>query len=104
MKQEDTDCPRRDYNVALGEQLTICCPVSGYPPPIVTWKKNGIQLQRGENTDFTITAVQAEHFGNYTCTATDGKTTFGPFNIIVVSKVGKCMCENNILTTLMQVF
>jgi len=72
-------------------QLTICCPVSGYPPPVVTWKKNGIELQKGENTEFTIAAVKEEQFGHYTCTATDGITSLGPFDIMVVNKVGKCV-------------
>jgi len=75
----------------MSSQLTICCPVSGYPPPVVTWEKDGIELQKGENTEFTIAAVKEEHFGHYSCTATDGITSLGPFDIIVFNKVGKCV-------------
>ena len=88
IKQDDTSCPMRSYTVTVGEQLSICCPVSGYPPPEVTWEKNGAQLQKGEHNMYTITTVKDEDFGNYACTATDGKSSIGPFNSSVM-KIGK---------------
>ena len=77
------------YYVKIGESQTICCPVSGYPPPDVTWEKNGTQLQKGEDSMLTITPVKDEDFGNYTCTATDRTTSTGPFIIGVMKKGGK---------------
>ena len=78
----------RSYSVGVEEQLSICCPVSGYPSPVITWEKNGAQLQKGQNTMLTITAVKDEDFGNYSCTATDGISSIGPFDSSV-TKIGK---------------
>ena len=63
------------YDVRVGRnELTLCCPISGYPKPIITWERNGIQLQKSENHLYFISKVTQEDFGNYTCTATDGKS------------------------------
>ena len=68
-------CPNLLYDVRVGRnKLTLCCPVSGYPKPIITWERNGIQLQKSENQLYFISKVTQEDFGNYTCTATDGKS------------------------------
>ena len=68
-------CPNLLYDVRVGRnELTLCCPVSGYPMPIITWERNGIQLQKSENHLYFISKVTQEDFGNYTCTATDGKS------------------------------
>ena len=68
-------CPNLLYDVRVGRnELTLCCPVSGYPKPIITWERNGIQLQKSENHLYFISKVTQEDFGNYTCTATDGKS------------------------------
>lgn len=85
------------YTVQTGDELSICCPVSGYPPPVVTWKTNGTQLQNGEDTKYTITSVEDKDFGNYTCTATNFKTTIGPLAISVLKKRGKYIqvCQDN---------
>ena len=67
--------PNLLYDVRVGRnELTLCCPVSGYPKPIITWERNGIQLQKSENHLYFISKVTQEDFGNYTCTATDGKS------------------------------
>ena len=58
---------------------TLCCPVVGFPPPVVTWMKNGTELQTGENKCFTIASVKNDDFGNYSCVATGLKTSCGPF-------------------------
>lgn len=62
--------------------------MSGYPPPVVTWKKNGIQLQEGESTKLTIRSVEDDDFGIYTCTATNFETSVGPCNISVAKETG----------------
>ena len=68
-------CPNLLYDVRVGRnELTLCCPVSGYPKPIITWERNGIQLQKSEKHLYFISKVTQEDFGNYTCTATDGKS------------------------------
>ena len=77
------------YAVQNGDQLSICCPVSGYPPPVVTWKTNGAQLQQGEGILYTISSVEDKDLGNYTCTATNFKTTIGPLAINVLKKRGE---------------
>ena len=68
-------CPNLSYDVRVARnELTLCCPVRGYPKPIITWERNGIQLQKSENHLYFISKVTQEDFGNYTCTATDGKS------------------------------
>ena len=68
-------CPNLSYDVRVGRnELTLCCPVSGYPKPIITWERNGIQFQKSENHLYFISKVTQEDFGNYTCTATDAKS------------------------------
>ena len=87
-KEFQSSCTKKDYSSSTGKNLTIECPLSGYPPPIVTWKKNGILLQKGENTKLTITFVKEEDFGIYTCTATNFETSAGPCNITVLKEIG----------------
>ena len=82
-------CPNLFYDARLGRnELKLCCPVSGYPKPIVTWERNGVQLQKSENPLYFISQVEQEDFGNYTCTATDGKS-FIASSISVRDKVGE---------------
>ncbi|XP_068733715.1 roundabout homolog 1-like [Montipora capricornis] len=87
LKLDGTFSSGRPIFAAVNEtQKTLCCPVIGYPPPIVTWEKNGTMLQTGENKCFTIASVKSGHFGNYSCIATDGKTTTDPFVLSLVEK------------------
>lgn len=86
LSQDDANCVKLVYNVATSEKLSICCPVSGYPPPIVTWRKNGVVLSIREHVTLSINITTKEHFGIYTCAATDGKTDLGPFNITVMNR------------------
>lgn len=73
-KQDKTYCQQTSYSLAIGDTKQICCPVSGYPPPFFTWKKNGVKL-KGEDSVLTITVMGEEDFGNYTCDATDFSST-----------------------------
>lgn len=86
LKLDDTFSPGRPIFTAVNESQTLCCPVIGYPPPIVTWYKNGTKLQTGENKCFTIASVKSGHFGNYSCIGTDGKTSTSPFVLSLVEK------------------
>ena len=76
------------YNVTINGNETIYCPVRGYPPPSVTWKKDGILLPEFKTTKLTITFVKEEDLGIYTCLATDGKTALGPLSINVAKESG----------------
>ena len=73
-REDKTYCRETKYSLALGDSQTVCCPVSGYPPPFVTWKKNGIQLNQ-ESSVLKIYNLANQDFGNYTCTATNFETT-----------------------------
>ena len=82
-------CRNLSYDVIVGtNELQLCCPVSGYPKPTISWERNGIQLQKSENPLYLISKVTQEDFGNYTCTATDGKS-FIASAISVKDKIGK---------------
>ena len=83
-------CPNLSYNVRVGRnELKLCCPVSGYPKPTITWERNGIQLQKSENPLYFISKVTQEDFGNYTCTATDGKSFITSAIIVRRIKAGR---------------
>ena len=89
MSVSDESCPSVLYDVRVGRNdLKLCCPVSGYPKPIITWERNGIQLQKSENPMYFISKVTQEEFGNYTCTATDGKSSIASA-ISVRDQIGK---------------
>ena len=81
-------CSTSPYSITIGGRLTLHCPVSGYPPPIVTWMKNGTERQIGEDSKFTIVSAKEEDFGIYTCMATDGENTLVQCNISVVKEIG----------------
>lgn len=82
-------CPNLSYDVRVGRnQLKLCCPVSGYPKPFITWERNGVQLQKSENPLYIIPEVKQEDFGNYTCTAADGKS-FIASAVTVRDKIGE---------------
>ena len=83
-------CPNLSYDVRVGRnELKLCCPVSGYPKPTITWERNGIQLQKSENPLYFISKVTQEDFGNYTCTATDGKSFITSAIIVRRIKAGR---------------
>ena len=82
-------CRSLSYDVRVGrKELKLCCPVRGYPKPIITWERNGVQLQKSENPVYFISEVKQEDFGNYNCTATDGKS-FIASAVSVRDKIGE---------------
>ena len=89
-REDRTYCRETSYSLALGDSLTVCCPVSGYPPPFITWKKNGVQLNE-ESFVLKLFNLKDEDFGNYTCSATDFRTSVGPLNITIKKKSGLIM-------------
>ena len=84
-KQDKERCPKTSYTLDNGANQTICCPVSGFPPPFITWKKNGVQLNK-ESSVLAIYNLRDEDLGNYSCTATDFKTSVGPIDITIKKK------------------
>lgn len=57
--------------------ITIACPSSGVPPPLITWYKNGqLVVTKGRlsvDTDGSLIINQAKHFDSarFTCVATN---------------------------------
>ncbi|XP_068733699.1 uncharacterized protein [Montipora capricornis] len=86
IKQGDTHSLGNRFLAAVDESQTFCCPVIGYPPPIVTWQKNGTKLQTGEKKCYNLASLKNDDFGNYSCEGTDGKTTIGPFMFSLVEE------------------
>lgn len=64
---EDYDlCPSTKQYATRGVSTTICCPVSGFPPPEIFWElANGTVLKSG-STILPITPEKTD-FGSYTC-------------------------------------
>ncbi|XP_067825529.1 hemicentin-1-like [Heptranchias perlo] len=62
---------------AVGHSLTLRCSSSGYPPPVLTWLKDGVSLTSGERIQFVaggktlkIENVRESDAGTYICMAT----------------------------------
>ena len=91
---ENATCTTVSHFARIGQNVSICCPVRSYPPPIVTWKKNGTVLLQGKDTFYTVILDKDNKFGNYTCAATDGKASMGPVVITVMKEVGKLRLVN----------
>ncbi|GFT31287.1 hemicentin-1 [Nephila pilipes] len=60
--------------------VTMKCPISGIPPPIVMWLRNGIPITPGyssnyqitnQGSEFTINYTMRKDSGNYMCLATN---------------------------------
>ena len=84
----------------IGQTLSICCPVSSYPPPRnVIWTKNGTQLQQGSETILTIILDKDEKFGNYTCAASDDNPSTEPIEEVIT--VMKEICKYRLVITLL---
>ena len=94
LKEGNTSCSSVSYMAKVGQNLSICCPVSSYPPPVVSWRKDGTQLQEGRGTVFTVILDKDDKFGNYTCTARDSKASIGPIVITVMNEICKYRLKN----------
>ena len=61
-------CPT-SFNTTMGESVTMCCPVKGFPPPQVSWElPNGTLLETG-STILHVTVETENDFGRYRCSA-----------------------------------
>lgn len=61
-------CPSTNQSASKGVSTTICCPVSGFPPPEITWKWPDGTEQKTGNAILPITP-KGKDFGTYTCSA-----------------------------------
>lgn len=75
-----------------GKDITIACPYSGYPITSVEWSKSGVQLpldirQKLNEGLLTITSVDTNDNGTYTCTVRrSGETASRDIVLTVSSK------------------
>ncbi|KAM8931068.1 hemicentin-1 [Pelodytes ibericus] len=67
-----------ELSVVVNNQLDLFCYTTGFPPPLITWLKDGQALSQGGNMHLIkggqilrITNVQEEHLGRYTCLASN---------------------------------
>ena len=58
-------------SIELNEHDTrlLLCIASGNPKPSYTWKKDGVVIQQGLDSNYTITSAKKEDKGQYTCEA-----------------------------------
>ncbi|XP_070550559.1 fibroblast growth factor receptor 2-like [Ptychodera flava] len=72
------ECKYTKYNqpkdetieVAIGSSVSLHCNVDAYPIAEITWAKNGVKLDTGDNfSKLLISNVDASHGGGYLCTA-----------------------------------
>ncbi|XP_063796284.1 hemicentin-1 isoform X2 [Pseudophryne corroboree] len=96
---ENTD----ELSVVVNNQLDLVCYTMGFPPPIITWLKDGQMVSQTDNVSFMrggqilhIASAQEEHIGLYTCVvsnrAGDAKKEFSvkvhmPPNIAGISGI-----------------
>ena len=75
--------------------ITIGCPVSGVPKPVVIWKKDGVQVVDGgrinfaENNTLVIKQVELDDSAKYTCSV---QNSFGKDDASsIVRIIGLCI-------------
>ncbi|MEE6496324.1 hypothetical protein FKM82_002300 [Ascaphus truei] len=67
-----------ELSVVVNNQLDLLCYTTGFPPPLITWLKDGQTLSQTTNTHLIqggqilrIRSVQEENLGRYTCLASN---------------------------------
>ena len=64
-----------NVTAASNTKITISCPVSGIPTPVVTWTKDGVPIVDGgrinfaENNSLVMEQVELGDSAKYTCSA-----------------------------------
>ena len=76
---------------SLGSNLTLPCSATGDPQPVITWKRQRVQLPVGRShvskEALIIKSVKLEDDGNYTCVATSaGVSSVEHRSQIVITK------------------
>jgi len=87
-------------NVTAASNITISirCPVSGVPTPVVTWQKDGVPVTAGgkislvnEKAQLIIRAADGDDSGKYSCTV---ENNFGKNSLSsIVRVIGKCLIQ-----------
>uniref|UniRef100_A0A4W5JM26 B-cell receptor CD22 n=1 Tax=Hucho hucho TaxID=62062 RepID=A0A4W5JM26_9TELE len=76
--------------VREGDTLNLTCSVDSYPPPSITWSKNGTTAMQQNNSGLaalTISKLTREHAGEYVCKAQHLNRTLTASIVVTV------MCE-----------
>ncbi|KAM4642152.1 hemicentin-1 [Discoglossus pictus] len=67
-----------DLSVVVNNQLDLLCITTGFPPPLITWLKDGQTLSQTDNMHLMkggqilrITSAQEDNLGRYTCLASN---------------------------------
>ncbi|EFO90606.1 CRE-ZIG-1 protein [Caenorhabditis remanei] len=82
------------YTIEKGESVTLTCPVTGYPKPVVKWTKNGSPLALSksvsmEGTSIIISNANYTEAGTYSCEALNEYTVNGKTSkmLLVIDKM-----------------
>ncbi|KAK3101508.1 hypothetical protein FSP39_004094 [Pinctada imbricata] len=78
---------RSTHNVDVGADVTINCPIEGNPEPLMTWSKDGKNMNIDTTEKYLqLRNVSCEDSGEYTCTADNniGQPVSQPFNVSVL--------------------
>lgn len=79
--KDDSLCPKTSYEANIGDSVTLCCPVSGNPPPEVVWTFDDAKVKESLATNLVIQPVKESNYGSYSCTARSLEKAAGPFSI-----------------------
>ena len=81
----------------INSPLTIACPASGIPPPVITWYKDGnvVDFSKDENIqldkdgqELTIKVTEVKHTGTYSCeAANEAGTSKLDFDVFVEGQI-----------------
>ncbi|XP_046379912.2 uncharacterized protein LOC124151470 [Haliotis rufescens] len=99
---------RDTYSSSEGANITLACSIDGYPPPLVKWHKDGVNVNtdnlthkygfrqhpvEGFTSVYRLTNVRCEEEGTFVCQA--GSPTAGGETVesIVELKVVQCMVK-----------
>jgi len=95
-----------NVTAASDTNITISCPVSGVPTPVVTWTKDGVPIVDGgriifaENNTLVMEHVELDDSAKYTCSA---QNLFGKDEASsIVRIIG--LCTEHLLKSLCSLF
>ncbi len=77
--------PLADQSVAPGETLALTVSVSGAPPLVYQWRKNGADISGATNAGLTLVNAQAGDSGNYSVLVTNVFGSVTASNLVTVA-------------------
>ncbi|GFU37430.1 interference hedgehog [Nephila pilipes] len=78
--------PLKNVNLETGSNLTLNCPVRGYPKPILKWLHNGKEIISDAKKSFLIVSnIGPKHAGVYQCFATNSLGTSYDSAVVTVT-------------------